>query len=53
MTHAPKFWANKLPVNQHAYFWALVNGLDGMRGFDGETAYCKTVEFYKLTQAPE
>lgn len=53
MTHAPKFWADKLPANQRPIFWSFVNGLDGMRGFDGETAYCRTLDFFNLTKNPE
>jgi hypothetical protein len=35
MTHAPKFWADKLPADMRAEFWSLVNDY----GFSGETAY--------------
>lgn len=38
MTHAPKFWAWKLPADRLWKFWELVNS-----GFDGETAYCRTI----------
>lgn len=53
MTHAPKFWAAKLPPEHRGFFWSLVNwdGLGG-RGFNGETAYCRTVAFYNLRKAP-
>ena len=38
MTHAPKFWAWKLPQDRHWKFWELVN-----YGFGGETAYYLTL----------
>lgn len=38
MTHAPQFWANKLPAEQRGYFWILI-----AHGFGGETAYCRTL----------
>lgn len=34
MTHAPKFWAAKLPLNLRGTFWELIE-----IGFGGETAY--------------
>ena len=38
MTHAPKFWAEKITTEeQKKIFWALV--IDW--GFTGETAYCR------------
>ena len=38
MTHAPKFWAAKLPVQLVPLFWSLVEF-----GFGGETAYCRVL----------
>ena len=38
MTHAPKFWAAKLPADRHYKFWELVNA-----GFGGESAYYCTI----------
>jgi hypothetical protein len=40
MTHAPKFWAAKLPTNKLTTFWNLVTEW----GFDGETAYCRVMD---------
>ena len=40
MTHAPKFWAEKLPKDLKGAFWALINF-----GFSGETAYCRVLEY--------
>ena len=36
MTHAPKFWADKLPPALRPQFCALID-----QGFSGETAYCR------------
>ena len=36
MTHAPKFWADKLPDNLRSTFWDMIN-----HGYTGETAYCR------------
>lgn len=36
MTHAPKFWADKLPEDKRDEFWELVK-----LGFSGETAFCR------------
>ena len=44
MTHAPKFWAEKLPESLRAYFWTLVTEWH----FSGETAYFRVLE-YPLT----
>ena len=43
MTHAPKFWADKLPEELRAYFWQLVNAPSGY-AFGGETAYYLALE---------
>lgn len=39
MSHAPKFWAAKLPHHLQAAFWAEV-----AFGFSGETAYCRVLK---------
>ena len=38
MTHAPQFWAAKLPVPLTPLFWSLVEC-----GFGGETAYYRAL----------
>lgn len=38
MTHAPQFWADKLPAERRPIFWWLIDC-----GFDGETAYHRTI----------
>lgn len=38
MTHAPSFWAAKLPKDLVPLFWCLVE-----YGFGGETAYCRVL----------
>lgn len=38
MTHAPKFWAAKLPALLVPLFWSLVES-----GFGGETAYYRAL----------
>jgi len=35
MTHAPKFWAEKLHADQRGEFWSLVTEFN----FSGESAY--------------
>ena len=39
MTHAPKFWAWKLPEELRPHFWNLITW-----GFGGETAYYYALE---------
>lgn len=38
MTHAAKFWADKVPESLRWHFWELVSV-----GFGGETAYHRTM----------
>lgn len=48
MSHAPKFFADKLPASQRVLFWNLVTEW----GFTGETAYCRIVSgTYAVTSA--
>ena len=49
MTHAPRFWADKLPDDSRvrADFWALVD-----IGYGGETAYCRTVSMLTIEIDP-
>ena len=46
MTHASKYWADKLPQDKKAEFWALV-GI----GFSGETAFAR-VELVACLEGP-
>ena len=48
MTHAPKFWASKLPENLRRAFWGLIARSEGgfsenHLGLGGETAYCRVL----------
>jgi len=45
MTHAPKFWAMKLPDQQYkSLFWSLIE----LYNFSGETAYFRTLEWFNM-----
>ncbi len=43
MTHAPKFWAAKLPQERQGEFWGLIEV-----GFCGETAYWRVLDVLQL-----
>ena len=46
MTHAPKFWENKLPQDKRGEFWGLIE-----LGFGGETAYCRVLHVGEKVRA--
>lgn len=50
MTHAPRFWAEKLPRDLRPIFWALVN--DSLTA-DGESTYWRVLRLYGESNPPQ
>lgn len=57
MTHAPKYWSDKLPAELRPLFWSLIGWgrggfADHVDGFSGEDAYYRVLESKSAAVCP-